>query len=132
LCDPAGDLGEWRDGRMRRVVVTGMGGVTGLGSDWPTIRRRMAAGETAIRRMDEWDRYDGLNTRLAGPVDAFDVEDRYPRKKLRSMGRVSRLAVFATEQALRDAGLLDRPVLRRGRPGVASGSSFGTPAPGDA
>ena len=114
---------------MRRVVVTGMGGVTGLGSDWPTIRRRMAAGDTAIRRMAEWDRYEGLNTRLGGPVDGFDVDNRYPRKKLRSAGRVSRLAVFATEQSLRDAGLLDDPVLRGGRAGVAYGSSFGSTAP---
>ena len=52
----------------RRVVVTGMGGVTGLGNDWPTIRAHMEAGRTAIRRMPDWDRYDGLNTRLGAPV----------------------------------------------------------------
>jgi 3-oxoacyl-[acyl-carrier-protein] synthase II len=113
----------------RRVVVTGMGGITGLGDNWPAIAREMRAGRTAIRSLREWDRYEGLNTRLAGPVEGFDVEDRYPRKKLRSMGRVSRLAVYATEQALRDAGLIEDKVLRTGRTGVAYGSSFGSTAP---
>jgi 3-oxoacyl-[acyl-carrier-protein] synthase II len=114
---------------MRRVVVTGMGGITSLGDTWPAIAEHMRAGRTGIRHMASWDRYDGLNTRLAGPIEGFDVEAIYPRKKLRSMGRVSRLAVYATERALRDAGLLDDPVLRGGRTGVAYGSSFGSTAP---
>jgi 3-oxoacyl-[acyl-carrier-protein] synthase II len=114
---------------VRRVVVTGFGGVTALGDDWPAIRAQLQAGETAIRYMPEWERYDGLNTRLAGPIRGFDVEERYPRKKLRTMGRVSRLAVYATERALLDAALLDDPVLTRGRTGIAYGSSFGSTQP---
>jgi 3-oxoacyl-[acyl-carrier-protein] synthase II len=114
---------------MRRVVVTGFGGITGLGDDWAAIRARLQAGETAIRYMPEWERYDGLNTRLAGPIHGFDVEERYPRKKLRTMGRVSRLAVYATERALLDAALIDDPVLRGGRTGIAYGSSFGSTQP---
>jgi 3-oxoacyl-[acyl-carrier-protein] synthase II len=114
---------------MRRVVVTGFGGITALGDDWPAIRARLQAGETAIRYMPEWERYDGLNTRLAGPIRGFDVEERYPRKKLRTMGRVSRLAVYATERALLDAALIDDPVLKGGRTGIAYGSSFGSTQP---
>jgi 3-oxoacyl-[acyl-carrier-protein] synthase II len=114
---------------MRRVVVTGFGGITGLGDSWPAIRARLLAGETAIRYMPDWERYDGLNTRLAGPIHGFDVEERYPRKKLRTMGRVSRLAVYATERALDDAGLTDDPVLTGGRTGIAYGSSFGSTQP---
>jgi 3-oxoacyl-[acyl-carrier-protein] synthase II len=112
---------------MRRVVVTGMGGVTALGEDWPTIRAHFAAGRTGVRFMDEWSRFTGVNTRLAAPVVGFSVEDRYPRKKLRTMGRVAQLAVYATERALTDAGLLDDPLLQSGRAGIAYGSSFGTP-----
>jgi 3-oxoacyl-[acyl-carrier-protein] synthase II len=112
---------------MRRVVVTGMGGVTALGEDWPTIQAHFAAGRTGVRRMPEWDRFSGINTRLAAPIAGFSVEQRYPRKKLRTMGRVSRLAVYATERALADAGLIDDPVVRGGRTGVAYGSSFGSP-----
>jgi len=40
---------------MTRVVVTGMGGVTAFGSDWPTIRTRLQAGTNAVRYMTEWD-----------------------------------------------------------------------------
>ena len=110
----------------RRVVVTGMGGVTSLGNDWPTIRACFAAGKTGVKRMPEWDRYRGLNTRLAAPVEGFDVEERYERKKLRTMGPVSRMAVYASEQALADAGLTGHPCLTGGRMGVAYGSSFGS------
>jgi 3-oxoacyl-[acyl-carrier-protein] synthase II len=112
---------------MRRVVVTGMGGVTALGEDWPTIKANFATGRTGIRRMQEWDRYTGINTRLAAPVIGFSVDERYPRKKLRTMGRVAQMAVYATERALADAGLLDSPVITSGRTGIAYGSSYGTP-----
>ncbi|MGE5545920.1 MAG: beta-ketoacyl-ACP synthase [Solirubrobacterales bacterium] len=113
---------------MRRVVVTGMGGVTALGHNWPTIKARMQRGETAIRRMD-WDRFEGINTRLAAPVPDFSVEDHWPRKKTRTMGPVAKMAVYATEAALDDAGLIGDPVVRSGRTGVAYGSSFGSPGP---
>jgi len=112
---------------MRRVVVTGMGGVTALGDDWHSIRAHFAAGRSGVRFMPEWERFTGVNTRLAAPVANFSVEERYPRKKLRTMGRVSCLAVYATERALQAAGLLDDPVVRGGRTGVAYGSSFGSP-----
>ncbi len=112
---------------MRRVVVTGMGGVTALGEDWPTIRANFAAGNTGVRYMEEWKRYTDINTRLAVPILGFSVENRYPRKKLRTMGRVSCMAVYATERALTDAGLIDSSIIQNGRTGIAYGSSFGSP-----
>ncbi len=114
---------------MRRVVVTGMQGITALGNDWPTIRAALAEGRTGVRRMAEWERFTGIHTRLAAPVADFSIDDRYPRKKMRTMGPVARMAVFATEKALADAGLLDDPILKSGRTGIAFGSSFGSPAP---
>ncbi len=62
----------------------------------------------------------------AAPVEGFDVDNRYDRRKLRTMGRVARLAVYGTERALADAGLLDNAVLKNGRAGIAYGSSFGS------
>ncbi|MGE8408352.1 MAG: beta-ketoacyl-ACP synthase [Pseudomonas sp.] len=111
---------------MKRVVVTGMAGITSLGSDWNTIAGNFAANRSGIRRMDEWNRFEELNTRLAGPVDDFAVPANWTRKQLRSMGRVSRMAVAASQEALRDAGLLDDPTIRDGRMGVACGSSTGS------
>ena len=111
----------------RRVVVTGMGGVTALGDDWPTIRGQFAAGRTGVRRMAEWDRFTGVNTRLGAPVPDFSAEHRYPRKALRTMGRVAQLGVTAAGRALADAGLIGDAVVTGGRLGVAFGSSFGSP-----
>ena len=111
---------------MKRVVVTGMAGITSLGSDWDTIAGNFAANRSGIRRMDEWDRFTELNTRLAGPIDDFKVPSHWTRKQLRSMGRVSRLAVGAAEMALADAGLLGDESIKDGRMGVACGSSTGS------
>jgi 3-oxoacyl-[acyl-carrier-protein] synthase II len=114
---------------MRRVVVTGIGGVTALGEDWPTIRTALREGRTAVRTMDDWSRFSGINTRLACPIANFTGADGYPRKKVRTMGAVSRMATYATERALTAAGLIGDPVLRAGRTGIAYGSSFGSPQP---
>ncbi|HLJ63321.1 MAG TPA: beta-ketoacyl-ACP synthase [Stellaceae bacterium] len=109
----------------RRVAVTGMGGVTSLGADWPTIRGHFRQGRTGIRYMGEWERHHGVHTRLGAPVDGFDVEERYGRKRIRTMGPVARMAVYASEMALLDAGLLGDKCLVGGRTGIAYGSSFG-------
>lgn len=111
---------------MKRVVITGMSGITSLGSDWASIDANFSANQSGIRRMDEWDRFTELNTRLAGPVLDFTVPRHWTRKQLRSMGRVSRLSVGAAERALADAGLLDDESIRDGRMGVACGSSTGS------
>ncbi|MCL4758129.1 MAG: beta-ketoacyl-ACP synthase [Rhodocyclaceae bacterium] len=114
---------------MRRVVVTGMAGVTSLGDDWATIEAALQTGHTGIRRIAEWDRYPDMHTRLGAPVPDFAVPAHYPRRLLRNMGRVALLGVRASELALADAGLCDDPVLRGGRTGVAYGSSSGSIEP---
>ena len=111
---------------MGRVVITGIGGVTALGSNWPEIRARLRAGCNAVRYMPEWDSLIDLNTRLAAPIDGFEPPAHWTRKQLRSMGRVSQLAVRASELALDDAGFADDPSIRDGRMGVACGSSVGS------
>ena len=110
----------------KRVVVTGMAGVTSLGSDWPSIEAAFREGRSGIRYMHEWDRFGELNTRLGGPVDDFVTPKHWTRKQTRSMGRVSKLAVYAAERALEDAGLLDDPCIQDGRMGVSCGSSVGS------
>ena len=114
---------------MARVVVTGMAGVTALGDNWEAIESRLRSGQNAVRRMPEWDYFDTLNTRLGAPVDDFQMSANYPRKMIRSMGRVSLLSVRASEMALLDAGLLDDPAIRDGRTGIAYGSSSGSVDP---
>ena len=110
---------------MRRVVVTGMAGLTALGGTWPEIRAQMEAGRTGTRYMPEWERLTDLNTKIGGAIDWFDHSTAYHRKKTRSMGRVAVMALYAAERALEQAALSDHPVLQSGRAGVSCGSSFG-------
>ncbi|WP_265094131.1 beta-ketoacyl synthase N-terminal-like domain-containing protein, partial [Cronobacter dublinensis] len=60
---------------MRRVVITGMAGVTAFGETWQAVAARLKAGENAVRKMPEWQVYDGLHTLLGAPVDDFVTPD---------------------------------------------------------
>jgi 3-oxoacyl-[acyl-carrier-protein] synthase II len=109
------------------VVVTGMAGLSPVGSTWETVRTNLEKGRSGVVVIPEWADYEGLDTRLGAPVQDFAVPGHYPRKKVRSMGRVSLLATRATELALEDAGLLGSPALSDGRTGIAYGSTTGSP-----
>jgi 3-oxoacyl-[acyl-carrier-protein] synthase II len=109
----------------KRVVITGGSIVSALGCEWPDILAKLKAGKNCVRRMDDWDRYAGMNTRLAAPVD-LTLPD-YPRKRTRGLGRVALLALVSTDRALASAGInQDDPELKNGRCGVAYGSSMGS------
>jgi len=112
----------------RRVAITGMAGISPLGNDWGAIRERLGQYRNAVVRMEEWEDYDGLNTRLGVPAAPFELSGRYNRKTTRSMGRVALMATRATELALEDAGLIDHPLIKSGDMGVSFGSSAGTPS----
>jgi len=110
----------------RRVVVTGIAGISPLGNDWASIRARLGSYRNAITRMKEWSDYEGLHTQLGAPAAEFDLPEQYNRKSTRSMGRVALMATRASELALIDAGLRDDPFLKSGMLGVSYGSSAGT------
>ncbi|WP_159737561.1 beta-ketoacyl-ACP synthase [Vibrio atypicus] len=110
----------------RRVVVTGMSGVTAFGNDWQAVEPKLRACENATQYMPSYEQYEGLNTKLAAPVDHFELPKHYKRKQVRGMGRVSKLATVATENALNQAGLIGNDVLTNGQTGIAYGSSTGS------
>ncbi|PNH85870.1 beta-ketoacyl-ACP synthase II [Vibrio diazotrophicus] len=110
----------------RRVVVTGMSGVTAFGNNWESIEPRLRACENATQYMPSYEQYDGLNTKLAAPITDFELPKHYKRKQVRGMGRVSMLATVATENALIQAGLIGNEVLTNGQTGIAYGSSTGS------
>lgn len=88
----------------RRVVVTGLGGVTPLGGDAETSFREALAGRSAVRVL-EAGRTEGLPTRLAAPApEALDPGD-VPHKEWRRYDRAVALALVAAREALADAGL---------------------------
>ncbi|RLA50558.1 MAG: beta-ketoacyl-ACP synthase [Gammaproteobacteria bacterium] len=111
---------------MSRVVVTGVGAFSPVGNDWNEIEPNLRSLKNGVRYIEDWDIYDGLNTRLGAQVSNFELPANFTRKRTRSMGRVSLLATVASEKALEDAGLLGDPILQSGRTGVSYGSSTGS------
>lgn len=111
---------------MNRVVVTGMSGITSLGQDWPTVKANLLARRSGIRKMESWKEIDGLVSHLGAPVSEFSIPAHYNRKHLRTAGRVATLAIRSTELALKDANLLESPLLSDGTTGVSYGSTYGS------
>src|SRR5436190_209977 len=112
---------------LDRVVVTGVGIASPLGNDFDTVAQGLLEGRSGIRYMPEWAQVEGLTAHLAGLVENIDLQAAIPRKFRRSMGRVAQLCAFATDAAIRDAGLPEEMV-SGGRVGLAVGSTTGSPA----
>ena len=109
-----------------RVVVTGFGAYSPIGNDWHEAESHLRNLRNGVRYIEDWEVYDGLNTRLGAPVCQFNLPANFTRKKIRSMGRVALLATAATEKALSDSGLMEDPILQSGRVGTSYGSSTGS------
>jgi 3-oxoacyl-[acyl-carrier-protein] synthase II len=88
----------------RRVVVTGLGAVTPLGSDVPTYWRRLVAGESGVGPITSFDA-SGLNSRIAGEAVDFDPSAVLDRKEVRRNDRATQMALLSTREAMDDAGL---------------------------
>ncbi|STZ75697.1 3-oxoacyl-ACP synthase [Bergeriella denitrificans] len=111
----------------KRVVITGIGGITAFGKSWADIQTAFQAGQNAVKHMDWADRFPELEACLGAPLPDYAPPAHWTRKQLRSMGKVSQLCVEAAERALADAGLLGDERISDGRMGVACGSSSGSP-----
>jgi 3-oxoacyl-[acyl-carrier-protein] synthase II len=109
---------------LKRVVITGVGAVSPLGNDVPSLMNGIEGGRSAVQYMEGWDRYIGLRSLVAAPAELKN-ERAIPRKSRRSMGRMSFFAVQATEQALADAGI-GLETLSSGRIGCIIGSTTGS------
>jgi len=109
----------------RRVVITGMGAVCPIGNTVEDSVARLKAGEHGIRFMHEWEFMEDLQCRLAANVTGIDFKKHYHRRVRRTMGRVSLLALYATEQAVDQAGVTAE-MMEGGRTGLAYGSTSGS------
>lgn len=109
---------------MRRVVVTGRGVVSSLGFSADAAFERLRTPVNCVKVSEDLATYRGLQTRLWAPSN-FQRPPEYTRKVIRTMSPVSILALNATEQALREAGLEGDPIVKSGRLGVAYGSCSG-------
>jgi len=112
---------NWTD---RRVVITGMGVVSALGTDLETFWRQIAAGACGIDRIASFDP-SAFETQMAAEVRNFDPAPAFPSpKEVRRTDRYSQFGVFAAWQALKDSGL-DLEKTNRDEVGVFIGSGIG-------
>ena len=94
------------DGK-RRVVVTGLGIVSCLGSDYPTVLDALEAGKSGVRAMPEWERY-GLKSLVAAPATDLEAKKEsvaLPKKLVPGMSDAALFCSIAAKDAVADAGL---------------------------
>ena len=111
---------------MRRVVITGMGITSPLGSTVKDAFEILKIYKNCVEHWEKLDEYERLNTSLGAFVKDFEVPERFTRKVKRTMGNVALMAVVTAEEALKDAGLLGDEIITNGRTGVSYGSSTGS------
>jgi 3-oxoacyl-[acyl-carrier-protein] synthase II len=99
-----GDRGEGMRLPQRRVVVTGLGAVTPLGSDIETTWRRLIAGESAGSLITAFP-LDAHPVRIACEAGGFEPERWLERRTLRRLDRFAQFAVAAARMAEADADL---------------------------
>ena len=111
---------------QRRVVITGMGAISSLGSSADELWQRLLAGESGIRAADNLDPAI-INCTIRGDVDDEAVPNRFlDPKTLRNTSRFSRLGIEAAGEALIDAGLIDCHTYEPTSPLEAAGAVIGT------
>jgi 3-oxoacyl-[acyl-carrier-protein] synthase II len=106
--------------RRRRVAITGIGLVTGLGATREETWQAVAAGLCAVRPVTVFDT-DGYKSRVAAEVDAAPVHARLTPLERRRLSRGDQFGVVAATEALDDSGLLDAS-MDRSRIGVLLGA----------
>jgi 3-oxoacyl-[acyl-carrier-protein] synthase II len=88
----------------RRVVITGLGAVSPLGTDVASTWERLIAGESGAGPITHFDHAD-YKVHFACEVKDFDATNWIDRKDARRMDRFAHLAIAAASQARDDAGL---------------------------
>ena len=108
----------------KRVVITGLGIASPLGSTLESAFNRLKTYKNCVQVWEKLTEYDRLNTSLGAPVVGFEVPCHFTRKVTRTMGRISVMAVKTAEDALMDANLLGDEIVKTA--GVSYGSSMGS------
>lgn len=108
----------------RRVVVTGLGAITPLGSSVESFWSGIKAGKVAIGEITKFDTTD-FKVKLAAEVKDFVAKEHMDFKSAKRMELFSQYAVAAANEALKDAGL-DMAQEDPFRVGVIVGSGIGS------
>ena len=107
----------------RRVVVTGVGMLSPLGTDVPSSWEGILAGRSGIAPIEHMD-LSAYSTRFGGSVRNFNVEEYLSAKEARKIDLFIQYGLAASFQAVRDSGL-EVTDANRERIGVAMGSGIG-------
>jgi len=111
------------NGGRRRVVVTGMGVVSPLGSSVNEFWSGLVEGKSGIGPLTQADT-SGFPSKIAGEVSDFDPTEYVDKREARRMARFSLLAVAAAGMAIEDAGL-DLSKEDEDRVGIVMGNGNG-------
>ena len=107
---------------MRKVVVTGIGVISPVGSGPDGFFGNLLAGRSGIRRLSS-EFAPRLASHIGGEVE-FDPAAVFARPKLALLDRFSQFALIAAAQAVTDAGI-DAADPRKGKAGVYLGTGLG-------
>jgi 3-oxoacyl-[acyl-carrier-protein] synthase II len=88
---------------QRRVVVTGLGLVTPLGTGLENNWQALIAGQSGIRKIDRFPNIDAFASRIAGQVPDFHAEDFIEPKEIKKMDLFIQYSVAAASMAMEDA-----------------------------
>ena len=88
----------------RRVVITGLGLVCGVGNTAPEVWQKVLAGVSGMGPIQGFDSTD-FSVRFAAEVKNFDALNFVDKKEARKMGRFTHFAFAATQEALAQSGL---------------------------
>lgn len=89
---------------MRRVVVTGLGLVTALGTGVDKTWTAVKNGETGVGPLTKFDSTE-FASRVAGEVKDFNAEDYIPKKEIKKLAECTQFAIAASKMAVEDAQL---------------------------
>lgn len=88
-----------------RVVVTGVGAVTPLGTGVDVFWPKIVAGESGIRRIQQMDNLELYSCQIAGEVPDFEPTDWVDKKDARRMDPFLLYAIASATMALKDCGV---------------------------
>lgn len=108
---------------LKRVVVTGAGALTPIGSTLPAFWEALAAGTSGSAPITHFDA-SKFKTRIACEVKGYDPQNHFDRKEVRKLDLYTQYAMVAAHEAMQDAGLLEAGVDPE-RAGVIWGSGIG-------
>lgn len=108
----------------RRVVVTGIGPLTPIGTGKSQFWDALRAGQSGVRRVDSLVDLSGIGVLIGAPVLEFDPLDYMQPRRVRRINRVTQFALAAASLAFDDANLQLSTVDRK-RIGVVVGTGIG-------